>query len=1109
MANAQLVEIPAAQIQFPPAPSINVSPRGDAQEIDWTPADQKPARLLFAQPIQLSPATERIALRCKALTADPSATGAAVFSDADGRLFTATLQGDFSTRGWQRLDTQKIGGEIRSASQGSRSWNDITSPPKAPFSLVGLDLSALHADGHPISILLRSVEIENVPRNQFPGYWGVFPASASTADSYFEFTDSPVLYEDRLFTRPGSYHVILTAQSSFQGPIVWSRHDDVTYDSAQETPALSMNLPRGYYWITARVFDSSGGNYLFQRSFQLDVERRGEKAAAIPEPTPLSLVLDLQGTSPQNVFPPGETPVFHVRLPATPAGAVLEYRVETYDQVPVIPVQTIPAGGKSMLDLSLPTDLIRVGKAYQLKARLLADGKVLDENNCLFGYRNPVAPPPAPQPPPTKLDIPGPLHMATGAFWQPARLGGAHYPMQEVQDVVDLAARHGFSCFSIGLTWSQVEPLPGVYRFDEIDQQIAMAKKAGLKVCLELAGFADLPQWMRNVSHLSDEEGQVHNLWFRPGASLEPSPIDPFFLRSLQDVWQRLSEHYHADPSVVGYTFSGLFADHFYLRYPGPGLLSRDGFQAYLRTQDKDSLADLNHRWNTDYTAWNQINLPAQSQDIHRPDFSPPWVDYVGYTSFVFQNYVKTVVEGIRSFDDKSWIQLYWSGGADTAQVLNYLKAEGGFPADGGDEQEDDLSRISSVIPLRHLPEITESVLQMPRNRFNIDMIFTRLIYGGLGAYYRCLWNMAGAHNAAAHKDWLDCVDYLSNNWKPILEQVKNTRPPPLQVGVFDSQGYISSFLHSYEAGQSWPAGSLNEALLNNHLLPLYIDDYAPLSVLKDLKLLIVNPNTQRLSLSQLDALVNWTQAGGHLVLFASSGRWVANRPDDDFVLPRRLGISLSPSGNRLHEAQLNLNAGGPFQQTYQLPLYGSGLDGYAGFEALVPQGTFDTLATFSNGSPAVIQFRSGKGDVVLFLQSIDWHLVRAPAGTFSGSGIFDDLLHWAGASRYLACDQSQFRVALLKGATRDFLLVHRFMPYGTHNKPTQFNLDQPKLDGTVRVLGYPAATSYRLAELTRQGGQKAVFTSDQLSTSGAGVSGMALGETRVFSLQPAQPGAP
>ncbi len=1089
---ASFVRLCAGQTGWlPQAPVIKVTATDGVTVVSWLARTGHPLRLLLPKPVALPGGFRHLDLHACVVGQGytPSVGCTFLVGNADGRLHTRKTSS--ISMSWERHSTYAY-------------------QKKPPVSLLGLQLTP-RADGL-IQVVLGPVKAQMVRRGAIGDYWGVLPSRWSPRfQAYFAYGAEPFIYADYLVHESGSYTVVLTAQKQWQGATVWQTRVGFTFRSGPEAPSEKgpvINLSPGNYWITAHVFNGSG-QYLSREEFQVDILRRNQVLPSLGGAVGKPLALEVGTQEPSNVFPYGVEPRFRVFLPSAASYPLtLRYQIRGFYGKTVLHEPEVKVTHPGVVWWQPEGMKLENGQVYQIHAECLHGSVTVDTAQALFGlsnapHRTVVSGPQPPKRPP----VAGPSReqLAVDAYWEPYSYGGRPYSFKSFQRLVALAKANHCSEVRIDLNWPTLEPLPGVFRFHSIDRMVKTIEAAGLNVAFEVYGFYQVPPWVRSFDSMADSQGDIHNLWYAGGVHRVPSPSDPRFLAALSQLWRALAARYGHDPDVSGYAFLGLFADHFYFdRQPGTTVdysaAAERSFRWFLHHHRGYSLAKLAKRYHARYRTWSEVNLPQPSAAVGAwPRIPRRWSDFLAFRRWTFQRYVHAVVRAIRSGDSLGYIHLYQLGEVPMGSVVDYLAAHGGALDDGGDEQESGVASASPLLYLRNLGDFSESVAQMPQSRYTIYMLFTKLYYSGAGGNFRWLWNMSGGRNAANKAHWLEIMRYFGRRWQPVLNRMYAARAPELDLAVLSpiSGNPAEQYLGSYLKSQAWPSVWLGGLLLQDHQFPYWVGRWNhPTSALRGAKLAFVAGNMiVQPSSHYWDSVAAWVRRGGKLVLMSpASGRWALNHRREDFYLLGKMGLGLERTNKRLHDQKVLTNGQTPFSGGQVVPLANIGLNGKPGFQELKPVGHYKTLASFSDGSPAIIRFNFGKGEVVLFLQTVDCFTLRNLVDP--NHGIVAALCRWGGVKRFFDSNQPNFRLCLLRDGKSIFLLVHHYQPPSWFTHP-----DIRVLSGMVQVKGLAPQTRYIVRELTHPNVRPLSMSGRRLGAEGFQVEKMAVGETRVYEI--------
>lgn len=195
------------------------------------------------------------------------------------------------------------------------------------------------------------------------------------------------------------------------------------------------------------------------------------------------------------------------------------------------------------------------------------------------------------------------------------QLGVCYYPEHWPRDRWKPYARQ---MRQLGLTyvriaefaWSRMEPSPGVFTWEWLDEAIETLHSEGLKVVL-CTPTATPPAWLirQNPEILPvDKEGRVRQF----GSRKHYDHASPVYRAHSRRITEAIAERYGNHPAVVGWQTDNEFGCHDTTRSYGPA--SRDAFQKWL-AEKYETLDALNHAWGAvfwsqEYTAWDQILPP-------------------------------------------------------------------------------------------------------------------------------------------------------------------------------------------------------------------------------------------------------------------------------------------------------------------------------------------------------------------------------------------------------------------------------------------------------------------------------------------------------------------
>jgi beta-galactosidase len=226
------------------------------------------------------------------------------------------------------------------------------------------------------------------------------------------------------------------------------------------------------------------------------------------------------------------------------------------------------------------------------------------------------------------------------------RLGVAYYPEQwpraRWRQDAELMAEAGLSLVRIGeFAWARLEPEPGRFDFEWLDEAIGILADAGLELVLGTPTAAP-PVW------LSERHPEIHLV--RADGRRAPfghrrhyCPNQPAFHEATGRIVAALAERYGQDSRIVAWQVDNELGGRCFCD------ACADAFHEWLRER-YGSLDNLNESWGTafwsqTYSAWEQIPLP-EGAPVPLPDGYLPYspnpglaLDYRRFAAESFARY--------------------------------------------------------------------------------------------------------------------------------------------------------------------------------------------------------------------------------------------------------------------------------------------------------------------------------------------------------------------------------------------------------------------------------------------------------------------------------------
>jgi len=201
--------------------------------------------------------------------------------------------------------------------------------------------------------------------------------------------------------------------------------------------------------------------------------------------------------------------------------------------------------------------------------------------------------------------------------------------------------------------WSRMEPRPGEWTWGWLDDAIAAAHDAGLKVVL-CTPTATPPAWLVRAHPEIlpvDAEGRVRTF----GSRKHYDHANPVYREHSRRITEALAARYGEHPDVVGWQTDNEFGCHSTTRSYGPA--SRDAFRRWLeqRYGDLTALNDAwgNVFWSQEYTAWDQIDPPNLTVTEPNPSHV---LDYARFASDAVAEFQEEQVAILRRLSPGRWI---------------------------------------------------------------------------------------------------------------------------------------------------------------------------------------------------------------------------------------------------------------------------------------------------------------------------------------------------------------------------------------------------------------------------------------------------------------------
>ncbi len=665
------------------------------------------------------------------------------------------------------------------------------------------------------------------------------------------------------------------------------------------------------------------------------------------------------------------------------------------------------------------------------------------------------------------------------------------YLMRAAAWVAD-GRKAGFEYFRVRADWDKIERVPGVYDFTLVDQVIDQVIKQGGKVILELR--CEAPAWLDYESQL-DSYGRA-DIWRAGKIGRMPSIWSPGMLEHIRDFAETAAKRYCDNPGIAAYHLWGL-----------PGSLDWTNLdRPWLGIQVDYSNAAL-QKFHELYGK-EVPGIPRSSNDFSGPDLSLAWRRWVEFRRLGLENYmIDYMVKPLRNIDPERCIIGYYGLDfasprlASSARDLRWRRHTGGcgliYQTQIGAMRA--LSDIGKPYPQEvHLMTPTAAELEQATSQISV--------VGGQGLNWNYYWRdtiRTGAWTSERNEG----LAAWQSLWRPLWQELRDaelTQAPT--VAVLNSWSTMQ-YLHRsfFPLRQDDLVTRLAASLYRDGIWPAWFSENAPPDILSKRKLLIVPASgAQVIPQATADMIARFVQNGGKVLMFPDSGRYVVEEAQNEFALLKRLGWQ------------------GPLPQIAKSEETEDGNSGFARLAADNKTLTFDknsllaklgTLKVnnpcaiakvgpevqvegrFTDGAPAVLRWRYGKGEVLFVAGQPEWQQTPGFLGLVADN---------AGCARQVSASKPYLLINdLTKGKDR-YLIVHRLPDsYRPHTPElTAAVLDKfPAEDLTWYLKGLDG--KYTLTEVSLPDRPRRTVTGAELA---AGIAvNMKMCQTRVFQLTPAK----
>ena len=477
-------------------------------------------------------------------------------------------------------------------------------------------------------------------------------------------------------------------------------------------------------------------------------------------------------------------------------------------------------------------------------------------------------------------------------------LGCDYNPEQWSPDVwredAALMRRAGVDLVAVNIFgWSNLEPAPGEYRFDDLDEVIELMHAHDIRINLG-TGTSSPPPWLTTL-HPEVLPVTADGTVRFPGGRQAWCPSSPVFRERALALVRRVAERYGDHPAVALWHVSNELGCHNALCYCE---VSAEAFREWLRERYR-KIETLNEAWGTSfwsqrYSDWAEIRVPRLALSLRNP---AQLVDFQRFSSDELLGYYRAeaavlrehstvpvttnfmVTAHIRNLD-------YWSWAPEMDVIANdhYLDhrlddpvAELSFAAD--------LTRgLAGGRPWMLMEQAAGAVNWQPHNLAKApgEMIRNSLTHVARGADSICFfqWRASAQGAEKFHSAMLPHAGTDTIAWREVLElsaildRIAEVAGSEVESDVALLFSWESWWSSEGEARPSQAVTYLDRVHASHRALRglgVTTDVVAPGTDLSGYKLVVI-PGLYMVSDTDAQAIADYVAGGGHVVVTFFSG---------------------------------------------------------------------------------------------------------------------------------------------------------------------------------------------------------------------------------------------
>lgn len=702
----------------------------------------------------------------------------------------------------------------------------------------------------------------------------------------------PFLFIDDLTQNKDEVRYQVQVHKGYMGPVVWQtqKTTELPTDDAMELYRQRIELPmlpEGRYFIHTKTWNLDGTLDRQQILMPLYMVQNTQAK-------PLDQSIDnftFQTAQADHVYPKTtRLAVLTLQLPdstQTHLSAQTTCYVSIVDRKQQVVVQQNFDPANS-IQINVP---VQDGEDYFAMAELRHDKQVYDRTHLHFGVANDLATQTTESIPQSVPNRDGFLNQhvgITGESWYGIRDRTypwfCDYKIDAFEKWAKIISESGGDTISVGDSWGSHEILPGVYQWQEMQDQINIAKKYGLRVIFGYSadgaamGGSEQPYWL-NVPLQRDQYGKVARRQFP-----RPTYWDASYQSGYAGFYQRMARQFRLNTNVLGYRIHS-------------HLIPSNGYTEVRYDYSQPAQAEFGKWTKQQGTGGMKMIDPILLHGIPvvsaGPDLTPQWLQFMQFNSHTITQSIRHLMQAIRSVDDRRMVLV------DQKPFAHAIESVIPFLKDGGVLKNEDspsfrAAILKSMCVQAGVPYVEELHNHLPTSRaiadvtdfwssYLSDTIFW-LIRGHAGFLRDKLPSNIGSHQQVIEKQMMTYLKQSRPHWQQWIH-AKQQQP---QLLVFGSRA--QGLIWDRRMGCEYDIAGLAtfRALFSSHQLPVHFaDEYTDWVDLSRFKLVFVCGKVQ--TQHAVDRLVDYASKGGKLVIVDKAGRYVVQSSQSDKSLLEQL----------------------------------------------------------------------------------------------------------------------------------------------------------------------------------------------------------------------------